>query len=93
VWKETPDEKLKLDGLGITLEELKTPDAYKWVGRVRWIADCDPFSAKGDSGALVYAVADGATVPLGIHIGRPVLNPKCSFFLGLESFYIEGQLH
>ncbi|CAN9216706.1 unnamed protein product [Alternaria alternata] len=68
--KMTPTEDLKLDSLGITLEELMARDKYRWVGLVEWIAESEPSTDKGDSGALVYAIEDSQTVPLGIHIGR-----------------------
>jgi hypothetical protein len=68
--KTTPTEDLKLDSLGITLEELMARDKYRWVGLVEWIAESEPSTDKGDSGALVYAIEDSQTVPLGIHIGR-----------------------
>ncbi|CAN9217506.1 unnamed protein product [Alternaria alternata] len=51
--KMTPTEDLKLDSLGITLEELMARDKYRWVGLVEWIAESEPSTDKGDSGALV----------------------------------------
>jgi hypothetical protein len=90
---QTPKEDLKMDALGITLKELKSRHAHRWVGVVEWVHPTIPFSAPGDSGSLVYAMKNTAVVPLGIHIGRPNGRPGCSLFLALESFLLEGELH
>ncbi|KAI4612126.1 uncharacterized protein J4E87_010316 [Alternaria ethzedia] len=83
--RDNPDEKLKIKDLGIPLEKLWWHDMHKWAGIVNWIAECTPFAAPGDSGALVCAVEESQTVPLGIHIGRLTFQEDCSILLGLEA--------
>ena len=66
---------------------------HKWTGIVGWIAECTPFAAPGDSGALVYAVKESQTVPLGIHLGRLTFRENRSMFSGLEAWFVEGECH
>ena len=90
---DTPDEKLKIKDLGISLEKLWRHDMHKCAGIVSWVAECTPFADPGDNGALVYAVEDSQTLPLGIHIGRLTIQENCSMFLGLEAWFVEGECH
>ena len=91
--RDTPDEKLKIKDLGISLQKLWRHDMHKWAGIVSWIAECTPFAAPSDSGALLYAVEDSQTVPLGIHIGCLTFQENRSMFLGLEAWFLEGECH
>lgn len=65
-------------------------DNNEWMGCVRGVNDSLPFTASGDSGALVFAMSqDGITIPLGIHVGTVVENGVlngCSIFISLEMF-------
>ena len=70
---------------------LKAPQRYRWIGVVEWCAG-QAFSAPGDSGALVYTIKQGETVPLGIHLGVSGELSGASIFLCLDSFTIEGKL-
>jgi hypothetical protein len=36
--RETPEEELKLDGFGVTLEKLREQDLYRWMGLVDWLS-------------------------------------------------------
>jgi hypothetical protein len=56
-------------------------DRNEWMGVVQWMDA--PFSAPGDSGSLVFALEDGVTVPLGIHVGAPEAIPDIAFLLVL----------
>jgi hypothetical protein len=92
--RSTPDEELKLDHLGITVDQLHDNDSHHWVGVVCWIDEASPFATHGDSGSLIYAVEDSQTIPLGIHMGRSQASIKpTSVFLGLEAFWTEGRYH
>ncbi|KAL2838487.1 hypothetical protein BJX68DRAFT_212071 [Aspergillus pseudodeflectus] len=57
-------------------------DENEWIGVVEWIGIL--FSAPGDSGSLVFALEDGITIPLGIHVGAKA-EKSCSFFISLET--------
>jgi hypothetical protein len=61
----------------------------EWIGVVQW-TDI-PFSAPGDSGSLVFAMEDGITIPLGIHVGAPESTHGKSVFISLETFCFEGE--
>ena len=64
-------------------------DDLEWIGVVQW-AD-DPFSAPGDSGSLVFALEEGITVPLGIHVGAPESMPRHSIFISIETYCYEAE--
>jgi len=64
-------------------------DDLEWIGVVQW-AD-DPFSAPGDSGSLVFALEEGITVPLGIHVGAPEAMPRHSIFISIETYCYEAE--
>jgi hypothetical protein len=64
-------------------------DRDEWVGIVKW-ADV-PFSAPGDSGSLVFAIEEGVTIPLGIHVGAPTSIPQHSVFISIETFCYEAE--
>lgn len=62
-----------------------------WLGKIMWESEENPFSAPGDSGALVYAQENGTVIPLGIHLGSPSLWPFHSSCLSIETFCADGK--
>jgi hypothetical protein len=63
-------------------------DRNEWMGVVQWMDA--PFSAPGDFGSLVFALEDGVTVPLGIHVGAPEDIPRYSFFISIDPYCYEA---
>jgi hypothetical protein len=50
-----------MDGLGVTLAELRQMEYLRWVGVVHWLSPTEKFP---DSGAMVYTVDETFRVPL-----------------------------
>lgn len=76
---------------GMDLKQYRELDRHRWVEFVEWNDESETFTQPGDSGALVFAIAQFAIVPLGTYIGRARLYDYTSVFLGLESFVLEGR--
>jgi hypothetical protein len=87
--RETPGEQLKLDTLGITLQELRQQDNHRWVGLVDWLSPENEFATKGDSGAMVFAIHGTFRVPLGVHLGKSNKWLNSFVFVSLEAFVLE----
>lgn len=64
---------------------------FDWLGKIMWESKENPFSAPGDSGALVYALEKGVVIPLGVHLGSPSSWPFYSVCLSIESFSADGE--
>ncbi|MCJ1349970.1 hypothetical protein MMC31_008213 [Peltigera leucophlebia] len=63
----------------------------EWLGKIKWESESNPFSAPGDSGALVYAFEKGTVIPLGVHLGSPTSWPLHSVCLNIETYCLEGK--
>jgi hypothetical protein len=73
----------------IEFGKLRRSKTQRWIRLVKSI-EVD-FAGPGDSGALVFAVENTETVPLGILLGSPFAG-HC-LFLSLETYVIEGRLN
>jgi hypothetical protein len=92
--QSTPDEELKLDHLGITVDQLHDNDSHHWVEVFSWFDKDSPFATRRDSGALIYAVEHSQTVPLGVYVVRSQARIKrTSVLLGLNAFWTERRDH
>jgi hypothetical protein len=50
------EENVILDSCGMTAKDLRFLHCYRWVRLVSWVDGFNPFSAPGNSGALVYCM-------------------------------------
>jgi hypothetical protein len=69
----------------VDFARLKVHNVHRWLGLVKRVGP--PFSAPGDSGALVFSLEDSVTVPLGIHLGAPDEYLNDGMCLSLEAFF------
>jgi hypothetical protein len=74
-----------IDKEEVDFARLKVHNVHRWLGLVKRVGP--PFSAPGDSGALVFSLEDSVTVPLGIHLGAPDEYLNDGMCLSLEAFF------
>ena len=63
----------------------------EWLGKIKWVSEDFPFSAPGDSGALVYALEKGTVIPLCVHLGSPTAWRHHSVGMSIETFCLDGK--
>lgn len=96
--KESEESDQEIHDWNDKYDELESEDSGEirdmgdcWLGRIMWDSKETPFSAPGDSGALVYALEKGTIIPVGIHIGSPSSWPFHSSCLSIETFCADGK--
>lgn len=96
--EESKDSDLETHDWNDKYDELESEDNGEvremgdhWLGKIMWESRETPFSAPGDSGALVYALEKGTVIPLGVHLGSPSSWPSHSSCLSIETFCADGK--